>query len=304
MNKKQFLKLCETQDKNDLIKALQEGLNLNKQFKEGSWPLFLAIEQCKFHFASWCVELGANTDIVDKKGLSLVLKSYSVNNGPFFTHEFRQVGIKPFIHPKTIHAIDEYGNTALLLAINARVAKDVKLLLDNGANVDYIVPNDATTSRRGRSLLLLASFPIKVSEDDPESPSGVKVMKELIKYKPNPNIQDNYEKSVFPLATPLMKACMERNYAIANELLNLDNIDWSVKDKEGYSTFVFICKTNQENLILKAYQHCQTHVDFNEVRNSSYYESEINEQTKSLLEKLELEKTTLQSVIHTKIKKI
>jgi hypothetical protein len=283
MTKEQFLKLCEKPNKKTLQKAINNGFNLNQAFSDGTYPLFMAIEKCQFFLAKWCVEFGAKTDILDSKGCSVLLKCYHANDGPYYTYEFRKVGIKPFIHYNTINVIDEYGNSALSIAIFRQDFKAVKLILEHGANI-----NEQDSLRTGRSLFFLATFPQKISQDDPESKSGVKVVREIIKYNPDPNVQDTYEKSVFSLATPLMKACFERNYGIARQVLKLKNIDWQLKDDEGYSTFTFICKTNQADLILKAYQHAKKKVNFEEVINSVYYQDMTGE-TKSLIEKLQLE---------------
>jgi hypothetical protein len=287
MTKEQFLKLCEKPNKKTLQKAINNGFNLNQAFSDGTYPLFMAIEKCEFFLAKWCVELGAKTDILDSNGCSLLVKCYEVQDGPYLSYEFVQVGIKPFINPLTINAVGEYGISALIYAIYWAQPKEVKLLLDNGANVNEIITLTKNYNCH-RSALFLASFPEESVNTKLESKNGTKVVKELIKYKPNPNIQDKKVDSVFPLATPLMKACFERNYAIAKEILKLKNIDWQLKDDEGYSTFTFVCKTNQADLILKAYQHAKKKVNFEEVINSVYYQDMTGE-TKSLIEKLQLE---------------
>lgn len=302
MNKTAFIKLTESKNKDDLEQAIKEGLDLNKPFEDDSWPLFVAIEKRNFYFASWCVELGAKTDILDSNGCSPLVKCYEVNDGPYLTHEFIQVGIKPFINPLTINAVGEYGISALIFAIYLAQPKEVKLLLDNGANVNEIITSTKNYNCH-RSALLLASFPEESVNTKLESKNGTKVVKELIKYKPDPNTQDKKVDSVFPLATPLMKACMERNYGIAKEILKLKNIDWELKESEGYSTFTFICKTNQKDLILKAYQCGQKHINLEEVIQSRYYD-EMSDETKSLIEKLKLEKTILAIESKRKTKKI
>lgn len=284
MEKEEFIELSKTKSKDKLKKAINEGFMINDRFTDGTYPLFIAIEQGEFKFAKYCVEFGAKTDIVDGEKNSVVNKCYEANQGPYLIHEFTKVGIKPFINTKTINVLTTYGMSALCYAIFFRRAKDVKILLENGANVDEI------NIKSGRSAFFLASFPEKVSSDEPESKKGIEVVKEMVKFKPNPNIQDTYEKSVFPLATPLMKACFEKNYGIAREILKLKNIDWTLCDDEGYTTFTFVCNTNQKDLILKSYQKGYKNIDLEEVIKSEYY-AKMTQETKSLIEKLKLEKS-------------
>lgn len=140
---------CESGDINDVVKLLiNNGADINIKTNNGYTPLML------------CLWNNYNNYINNINNINSIYET-----------------AKLLIDTNYINICDIFGNTALIFAVNKFMSNVIKLLLDNGADVNV-------QNKRGITALMYA---VKYSAN----PLGENIVDMLIKYGADVNISDN-----------------------------------------------------------------------------------------------------------------
>lgn len=155
-----LLHFAQTGDLENLIKALNEGANINAKDNDGSTALIKATYSGKINIINFLImNIGANVNVKDLSGKNALM--YAKTN----------YIVKILIdNGALINEIDNSGKTALMYAVENCVDTDLsipKMLLDKGANIDAKDSNGKTALMYSVSLkkIVCSEFLIEKGAD-------------------------------------------------------------------------------------------------------------------------------------------
>ena len=112
----------------EVAKLLIENLaNINEKSNNGATPLLLAIEFCHIDLAKFLIDAGADIHAQTNDGTNLL--HAAAKHAPEFISPLLRLGI-------SLEAVDQQGASPLMCAVSQGKIDSVKLLLENGANVN------------------------------------------------------------------------------------------------------------------------------------------------------------------------
>lgn len=217
---------------------LSKKVDINKANNEGNTPLHTAALRGRSDIIQYLISAGADSSIKNNKGQT-----------------YRDMVTDPKLLLNL--PVDEKGNTQLTHAVLDGNIKQIKTLLEEGAD-----PNI------GSSKLHITPLHWACQLERPD------IVSLLLKYKANPNVQDMYWK------TPLHYAVEGKNLKVI-ELLLKDWADPEIEDKKGKTPYD-LAKTKQQRDLIDTIYYGYTKLhnavrenDFDEV-NKILQEKKIN----------------------------
>ncbi|MBR4592548.1 MAG: ankyrin repeat domain-containing protein [Elusimicrobiaceae bacterium] len=247
----------------DIIRLLVERgkANINDKSSYGVTPLIAAAAAGQAEAVSYLLKHGADATAKDDLGKTAMLYASTLEDPKTLSYLITA-------DKMSINIPDNQGNTPLIYAVQKGYLRNVKALLDGGANANYRNPTNglcalATAAAEGNPemiKLLVKNGKADINLPDLEGRTPIfyavennrpEALQLLLSAGANPNAQDNSG------ATALMRASAKNYTDCINLLLRQKNTDVNVADNLGrsalmYSVYATDAATAQKLMAAKA----------------------------------------------------
>ena len=226
-----------------IVKYLLDAhANINESSPYGVTPLIAASAAGNAEVVEYLLSKGANSSIKDETGKTPVLYAAHYNNEKTLATLAKRF-------PQAVNIPDAAGNTPLIYSAQRGYDKNVKVLLANGADVNYRNPNTgvgavATASAEGHANVIRTLAQAKANVNAPDNSARTplayaaengqsEAVRALLSAGANPNTADANG------VTPLMRAAAKGHEACVNTLLRSTDINLEQKDAQGKTALIY-----------------------------------------------------------------